>query len=534
MQGEFLSDFYLEDSNEFEDWVTANREAYRLKTSRNPGHSLTEIYIQKGAYDVARSYADQQLKIDPLRERAYRQLMELLSKSGQRAEALRVYQQCANKLQIELGTHPSRETTALFEIIRGEDIDKPTTPLQTGSIRGYEIREHLGSGHTGAVYKAYQPVIGRDVAIKVILPQFANHPDFIRRFEVEAQLVARLEHPHIVPLYDYWRDPSGAYLVMRWLKGGNLQADLARGPWKAAPAVELVEQICAALALAHRQGVVHCDIKPANILLDEEGNAYLTDFGIAILTGPLAQLSHASLSGNGGSSSGSLGYVSPEVSRGLETTPLADIYSLGVVLYEILTGTHPFPGIEGEALVQKHLSEALPSVLALRPELPAAVDAVIQQATQKDPAARYPDVGALAHDFRLALIPDSAAPHEISIPKVVTRNPYKGLRPFAEVDAVDFFGRVDLVARLLEKLSPTDSALEPARFLAVVGPSGSGKSSVVKAGLIPAIRQGAITEFRTLVRGRDVAWLTSFRRIGNCAAAHRDGNSRRPARKTLH
>ncbi len=491
-RSDFLRDFYLEDSNPFEDWVQANREAYCARGLETL-ETLTEIYIHKGAYDMARSYADQQLKIDPLRERAYRQLMELLSKSGQRAEALRVYQQCAQVLEIELGTHPSRETTALFEIIRGEDIRHATTPLQTGSIRGYEIREHLGRGHTGAVYKAYQPVIGRDVAVKIILPQFANHPDFIRRFEVEAQLVARLEHPYIVPLYDYWRDPSGAYLVMRWLKGGNLQADLVRGGWKAAPAVQLVEQVSAALALAHRQGIVHCDIKPANILLDEEGNAYLTDFGIAILTGPLAQLSQHSSAGEGGSSPGSLGYSSPEASRGQPPTPRADIYSLGVVLFELLCGVHPFPGFEGEALVQKHLTEPLPSVLALRPELPAAVDNVIQQATEKDPARRYSDVDTLAREFKLALTPEGAAHPEIPAVKLATRNPYKGLRPFAEADAVDFFGRDDLVARLLEKLSPTDSVSEPARFLAVVGPSGGGKSSVVKAGLIPALRKGAIT-----------------------------------------
>jgi len=491
--GEFLGDYYLEDSNAFEDWAQANREAYRIKILETLG-SLADIFIQRADYDQARTYANQQLKIDPLREIAYRQLMELLSKSGQRAEALRVYQQCTQVLEIELGTQPSRETTALFEIIRGENLQESASLIREGSIRGFEIREHLGSGHTGAVYKAYQPVIGRDVAIKVILPQFANHPDFIRRFEVEAQLIARLEHPHIVPLYDYWRDPSGAYLVMRWLKGGNLQVDLSRGPWKPAAAVELVDQISAALSLAHRQGVVHCDIKPANILLDEESNAYLTDFGIAILTGPLAQLSQSLHSGNGDSSSGSLGYVSPETARGLVTTPLADIYSLGVVLYELLTGTHPFPGVEGEALVQKHLTEPLPSVLALRSELPERVDDVIQKATQKDPAGRYLDVETLSREFRRALIPESIALRDISKAMVIDRNPYKGLRPFAEADAVDFFGREDLVARMLGRLARSDQAPELAHFLVVVGPSGSGKSSVVKAGLIPAIRKGALPE----------------------------------------
>jgi WD40 repeat protein/serine/threonine protein kinase len=488
-QGEFLADFYLEDSNPFEDWSQSIREAYRRKVLDTLA-SLGEIYIQKADYDQARACADRQLQTDPLREGAYRQLMEIHSKAGNRAEALRTYQRCLRILDIELGTRPSRETTALFEIISGEDL-QPTMPRE-GAIRGYQIREHLGSGHAGVVYRAFQPVINRDVAIKVILPQFANHPDFIRRFEVEAQLIARLEHPHIVPLYDYWRDPSGAYLVMRWLRGGSLQADLTRGPWKPIPAVKLIDQVTAALSLAHKQGVVHCDIKPANILLDEDDNAYLSDFSIAILTGPLAQLSQLS-GGVDESSTGSLGYISPEVSRGLETTPLADIYSLGVVLYEILTGVHPFPGLEGDALVARHLSDPLPSVLNLRPDLPPDVDTVIQKATQKDSSQRYQEAVSLADAFRGALAPETIT----LVPKpeipLELRNPYKGLRPFQEADASDFFGRDELVGRIVDRLAGTDPVTKSAnRFLAVVGPSGSGKSSVVKAGLIPAIRAGAI------------------------------------------
>ena len=127
-------------------------------------------------------------------------------------------------------------------------------------IRGYELREEIGVGAFGAVYKAYQPVVGREVAVKIILPQYANQPEFIRRFEAEAQIVARLEHPHIVPLYDYWRDPDGAYLVMRWLRGGSLQAALANGPLSLDSAVTIIEQISAALSAAHRQGIVHKDI----------------------------------------------------------------------------------------------------------------------------------------------------------------------------------------------------------------------------------------------------------------------------------
>src|SRR5687768_7472332 len=148
-------------------------------------------------------------------------------------------------------------------------------------IKGYELREPLGTGGFGAVYKAFQPAVGREVAIKIILPALANQSEFIRRFEAEAQVIARLEHPSIVPLYDYWRDPQGAYLVMRWLRGGSLSDLLKRGALDLETIARVLDQVSGALTLAHRNGIVHRDIKPGNILLDEDGNAYLADFGIA-------------------------------------------------------------------------------------------------------------------------------------------------------------------------------------------------------------------------------------------------------------
>src|SRR3954464_4374367 len=138
--------------------------------------------------------------------------------------------------------------------------------LSGSVIKGYELRERIGAGGFGAVYRAFQSSVGREVAIKIILPHFASHPDFIRRFETEAQLVARLEHPYIVPLYDYWRDPGGAFLVMRYIRGGNLHQALQAGPPALDVTARLLDQIGAALTAAHRQGVIHRDLKPANIL----------------------------------------------------------------------------------------------------------------------------------------------------------------------------------------------------------------------------------------------------------------------------
>ena len=133
------------------------------------------------------------------------------------------------------------------------------------TIQGYELLDRIGAGGFGAVYKAFQSTVGREVAVKVILPAFANKPEFIRRFEMEAQLIARLEHLHIVPLYDFWRDPEGAYIVMRWMRGGSVSAALQSSPFDLGPAALLLDQVAAALTAAHSQEVVHRDIKPSNI-----------------------------------------------------------------------------------------------------------------------------------------------------------------------------------------------------------------------------------------------------------------------------
>jgi len=394
-------------------------------------------------------------------------------------------------------------------------LDLDTLPGQI--LKGYELRECLGRGGFGAVFRAFQPGVGREVAIKVILPQLADHPDFIRRFEAEAQTIARLEHPHIVPLYDYWREPGGAYLVMRYLRGGTLQALIQRGPLAPEVAARLLEQVGAALATAHRHDVIHRDLKPANILLDGEGNFYLADFGIAkdMGEGGLSDLTHA------GAVVGSPAYLSPEQIRAEPVTPRTDVYSLGIVLYEALAGVKPFQGATPVGLMQQHLSTPLPPLRERRPDLPAALDFVLQRATAKHPADRYPDVvdlvadalaalGARPHAARqstdVAQTPLLAAPPTIELDLLDQDNPYKGLRAFSEADAADFFGREALIARLLERMAEEAAVrgvlgvagdgrrqtTDQSRFLAVVGPSGSGKSSVVKAGLIPALRRGGL------------------------------------------
>ncbi len=410
----------------------------------------------------------------PLRERLWGQLILALYRSGRQAEALAAFDRARGILADQLGIDPSRELLDLHErVLRQEE----SLQMPGQALRGYRLLDKIGEGAFGSVFRAIQPQVEREVAIKAIHAELANQPDFVRRFEREAQLVARLEHPYIVPLYDYWREPDAAYLIMRFLRGGNLEDLLRDGPLDLDRAARILDQIGAGLAAAHHQGVVHRDVKPGNVLLDEEGNAYLSDFGIALETGAPEQTAGTMIRGTPA-------YLSPEQIRLEKTSPRSDTYALGVVLYEMLTAEHPFPGTSLNVLLDQHLNQPIPSVRQTRSTIPPAVDAAIARATAKDPQARFDDVLEFCAAYRGAVEGTSA---RVLIPGEL-RNPYKGLRAFLEADSADFFGRELITRRLIERVAETGAP----RFLCVVGPSGSGKSSVVRAGLVPAIRRGVI------------------------------------------
>ena len=435
------------------------------------------------------------------------------------ADTLRPSVQVAEHLAVTL-TIPEDEQFAFVRLAR---LERDPTPIPTPSpapeeigqpdlsgraIRGYQLHNRLGVGSHGAVYRALQPNIEREVAVKIILPNIANDPEFIRRFETEAQLVARLEHPHIVPLYDYWREPNAAYLIMRYLRVGSLEERIKAGPLTDEMTLALLEQLCVGLHTAHRAGVIHRDIKPANILLDEDDNAYLADFGIAK---NIADDRQAALTQDS-TILGSPAYISPEQILAEPLKPQTDIYSLGVVLYELLTGRKPFQGPTPVAYIQHHLNDPLPLLARqdgingaseIKAAIPTPLDIVIGRATAKDPQARYDSILSFLADLHQALTPGSkvtdlmgaqsdAIPSShiaalIDLPDL--ENPYKGLHPFYEADADDFFGRETLIQALLARMGEVGDLH---RFLAVIGPSGSGKSSVVRAGLLPALRQGGL------------------------------------------
>lgn len=264
-------------------------------------------------------------------------------------------------------------------------------------IRDFEIQSELGSGGYGVVYRAHDESVDRDVAIKVILPQYANQPEFVENFAAEARLVAALEHPRIVPLYSYWHDEQGAFLVMRYVRGGSLRGMLAKqGALPLNKVLRLVEQIAEALNAAHEAGVVHRDLKPDNILIDERGNAYLTDFGIA------KQLSDENASATD-AIKGTFAYLSPEQIQQTQVSPQTDIYALGVMLFEMLAGQHPFHETPVGMMVMKHLQEPLPDVRDLRDDLDYAISDIIHKATAKDATERYTSTLELVDDLKTAI-----------------------------------------------------------------------------------------------------------------------------------
>ena len=472
-RGNFLEGFSLGNSPGFEEWITLTRERFR-RHMLNCLARLSAHHQESASYQTAIGFARRQVELEPTAEGAHRRLIQLLALNGQNAAAIDQFEIYREMLDTELGVGPTDETMELVSRIQSGEFRARARPIPDRSIRGYELRGLIGEGNFGAVYRAYQPLVDREVAVKVIQPKFANEPEFVRRFELEAQLVARVEHLHIAPLYDYWREPGGAYLVSRLFEAGSLKDSLQEGPWTPNEAVELIDQMAAALSAAHQKNVIHRDVKPANILLDEDHNAYLSDFGIA------KALDWSSNLESTDEITGSPAYIAPEQIVNAQVTSLTDVYSLGVVLFELLVGQHPFPSTSVPELLERHLKEPLPLVREHRPDLSPAVDEVIQQATAKSPEDRFGNISDLAAAFRAAVNVDGAPPVA-----ALLANPYKGLRSFDEADANEFFGREKLIKQLL-------AHIESASLLVVVGPSGSGKSSLIRAGLVPPLRSGAI------------------------------------------
>lgn len=255
--------------------------------------------------------------------------------------------------------------------------------LAPGQILGqYRITQKIGEGGMGAVYKADQPSIPRTVVIKVLGAAFAESADARDRFRRELDMITRLEHPHILPVYDFGELDGSPYIVMRFMTGGSLQDRLQRSSIDRSEALRLLEQLALALDFAHDRGVVHRDLKPANVLLDESGNAYLADFGLAKSVGGTRDLTAT------GSLLGSPAYMSPEQARGEKLDRRSDVYSFAVLIYLALSGHLPFDANDAWGFITKHISEAPIPIRQYAPDLAPAVEDVLATGLAKDREAR--------------------------------------------------------------------------------------------------------------------------------------------------
>jgi eukaryotic-like serine/threonine-protein kinase len=276
-------------------------------------------------------------------------------------------------------------------------------------LGGYQIIEWIGSGNMAEVYKAMQSSVNRAVAIKIMSAALTEDMEFVKRFQQEAKVIARLEHPNILPVIDYGEEERTLYLVMRYLKGGTLHDLIQAGPMPPQVVLRYLTEIGQAIDYAHGLDIVHRDIKPRNVLLDQDGNPFIADFGLAKITSAAA----LTLSGQ---IMGTPRYISPERALARKVDGRSDLYSLGVILYEMLTGHVPYDADSTVDLVMQHIEAPIPSITAANPQLPPAFDDILKRALAKEPTDRYPTAGELSQAIAQAL--EVPLPSEALLPEL--------------------------------------------------------------------------------------------------------------------
>ena len=264
----------------------------------------------------------------------------------------------------------------------------------------YEIIKSIGEGGMANVYLAYDSILDRNVAIKVLRGDLSNDEKFVRRFQREALSASSLAHPNIVEVYDVGEDSGIYYIVMEYIDGKTIKQLLKkRGNLTLSEAIDIMLQLTDGMAHAHDSYIIHRDLKPQNVMIKDDGSIKITDFGIAMAINA-TQLTQTN------SVMGSVHYLPPEQAAGKRATTKSDIYSMGIIFYELLTGVLPFRGDNAVEIALKHMRDELPSVRDEHPELPQSVDNIIRRATAKNPKNRYDDVRSMHADLLTCLNDD--------------------------------------------------------------------------------------------------------------------------------
>jgi serine/threonine protein kinase len=404
----------------------------------------------------------------------------------------------------------------------------------------FRLEEKVGSGGMSSVYRAFDPTLERHVAIKLMHRDISSDPDQLERFRREARAVAQLNHPHVVTVIDAGEDDGAPYIVFEYVEGETLKERIRRlGKLPVAEAVAYAVEIGRALECAHDHRLVHRDVKPQNVLIDPDGRAKVTDFGIA------RSLEAQGLTATG-RVLGTTDYVSPEQALGHEVTAQSDIYSLGVVLYEMLTGEIPFKADTQVAVAMKHVREPLPDVQRRRPEISAALASVVERATAKETKNRYADVAEMVHDLEEVLAIEAArSGHATGEATTVLRSlsddtadfapqrlrhPRRTLFISAAVLAI-LAATIAILATRTEK-GPGQAAIPPTRGLSAVtlsrdaahdyDPEGDGHESPDKVGFAidsPPTTEWTTETYRGGFEGNNKSGVGLYVNAGNPVAA---------------
>src|SRR6266545_324146 len=479
---DFLAGFTLPDSPTFDEWQFFQRESLRQLYGQVL-EQLVQAYRSQQAWEQAIAYARKWVALDRLHEPAHRMLMQLYAWAGQHAAALRQYQECARILDAELAAAPEDETTALYEAIRTRQLaplqvsdrqPSPSSEINQSELRKrYVVEERLAEGGQGEVYRGRDQLTGQIVAIKWLKTELADrHPDLVARFVREGAVLRRLQHPNIVGILDTFEQAGRYAIVMEYVPGGSLRALLEQA--RRLPLEQVLTlglELADALSRAHHLGIIHRDLKPENVLLAADGTPRLTDFGMARWEQDVTALTQS------GTLFGSPAYMSPEAVRGEELDARSDVWSLGVLLYELLAGRRPFEG-----------AQITPVLRHYRPDVPPALVDLLGRMLLKERTRRLSSMRQVAAELE-AIRAGRASEGILSERRgqdqagaalaAVVETPSRADSPSGAAEGPLFVAREQELGRLDGLLDLALAAQSQVAF--VVGEAGQGKTALLQA-----------------------------------------------------